>query len=64
MKEVIELANKIDDKDFDKKDYKEKQKIIKARSKIGKWFYHSKGTYIKAKKETRDFTPIQNYLRD
>ena len=61
--EKIELANKIYDDDFDSKNYKEKQQILKARSRVGKWI-HKGGTLIKKKKINHNTSVVQNYLAD
>lgn len=56
--DTIKLAN-TPDKDIEKMDYKQKQKVFKAKSKVMKIFHVSKGkndkgiTYIKQKNEDK-----------
>lgn len=61
--ETVELANKIYDDDFNSKNYKEQQQILRARSKVGKWI-HKGGTLIKKKKINNNTSVVQNYLAD
>ena len=49
--EMMDYAEKVNKEKL--KNYKEKQKAFKARSKIGKWFFNEGGTYKKQnQKET------------
>ena len=55
--ELKELAKQVDNDKFE--NYKEKQKVFRARSKVGKWF-HVGGTYKKQEeKETNKNETVQ-----